>query len=155
MATIVSAPAYASTMSVPPPLERDQLDGVILYCGAYDVGLVNLEGAFGTFLETVLWSYTGTKAFQNDPAVATISVVHHVTSAFPPAFISSGNADPLTPQSRALANVLTRLGVQVDTLFFEDSYQPPLPHEYQFNLDTEAGQLALARSVVFLSKRSP
>jgi hypothetical protein len=40
-------------------------------------------------------------------------------------------------------------------LFFEDSYRSPLPHQYRFNLDTEARQLALARSVMFLSKRSP
>jgi acetyl esterase len=39
----------------------------------------------------------------------------------------------------------------VDALFFPQDYAPPLPHEYQFDLDTEAGRLALERSVGFLS----
>jgi hypothetical protein len=34
--------------------------------------------------------------------------------------------------------------------FFPENHAPPLPHEYQFNLDTEAGKLALERSVTFL-----
>ncbi len=33
-------------------------------------------------------------------------------------------------------------------------YKPPLPHEYQFNLDTEAGRLALERTRAFLAERS-
>jgi len=53
------------------------------------------------------------------------------------------NADPLAPQSRMLAEVVTQHGVPVDTLFFPDDYAPPLAHEYQFDLDTEAGQTAL------------
>jgi hypothetical protein len=36
---------------------------------------------------------------------------------------------------------------------FPDGYKPVLPHEYQFNLDTDAGQLALERSIEFLSAR--
>ena len=48
-------------------------------------------------------------------------------------------------------DALTKLGVRVDALFFPADYEPALPHEYQFNLDTEAGRLALDRSVAFLN----
>ncbi|MGH7493962.1 MAG: hypothetical protein ACREOO_16405 [bacterium] len=68
-------------------------------------------------------------------------------------FISAGNADPLLPQSRAFAETAASLGVHVDSLFFPHDYTPALPHEYQFNLDVDAGQLALERSVKFLSVR--
>jgi acetyl esterase/lipase len=61
-------------------------------------------------------------------------------AAFPPMFISAGNADPLVPQSRAMAAGAAQAGVSVDSLFFPPDYVPPLPHEYQFNLDTEAGR---------------
>jgi acetyl esterase len=77
-------------------------------------------------------------------------VANYVTGAFPPAFVSAGNADPLLSQSLEMAKVLKAAGVRVDTLFFPDDHEPPLPHEYQFNLDTEAGQLALERSLAFL-----
>jgi acetyl esterase/lipase len=153
VANAISAPSYATAVGIAPPLERSQLAGVLLYCGAYDVSQVNLEGAFGAFLSTVLWSYSGTKAFMHDPRMATVSVIDYVTADFPPMFISSGNTDPLTPQSRAFAAAVAGLGVPVDSLFFPRDYAPALPHEYQFNLDTEAGQLALERSVAFLSVR--
>jgi acetyl esterase len=40
--------------------------------------------------------------------------------------------------------------VKVDTLFFSDDYAPPLPHEYQFNLDTRVGREALNRMLAFI-----
>jgi acetyl esterase/lipase len=76
-----------------------------------------------------------------------------MTADFQPMFISAGNADPLLPQSRAFAEAVSGLGVHVDSLFFPHDYSPALPHEYQFNLDMEAGQLALERSVQFLAGR--
>ena len=77
-------------------------------------------------------------------------MVRHVTPAFPPAFISAGNADPLEPHSHAMAAALQKQGVRVDALFFPKDHALPLPHEYQFNLDSEAGRKAMERSVAFL-----
>lgn len=153
LANIISVPSYASAVGIVPSIERAQLSGVILYCGAYDIEMIDMKGAFAGFLKTVLWSYTGTKDFMSDPRVAEASVIHYVTSDFPRTFISGGNADPLTPQSRAFAEAIARLGVHVDSLFFPTDYEPALPHEYQFNLDTDAGMTALERSTRFLSFR--
>jgi hypothetical protein len=36
---------------------------------------------------------------------------------------------------------------------FPASHQPPLDHEYQFDLDTDAGQLFLDRLLTFLRQR--
>jgi acetyl esterase/lipase len=154
IANIIGSPAYATTMSIASPLDRAQLDGVILYCGPYDLGRLTFDGPWGIFPKALLWSYTGKKKFMDDPAIAAMSVIHHVTADFPPTFISCGNEDVLTPQSHAFADALFRLGVDVDSLFFEEDHSPPLGHEYQFNLDIEEGQLALARSVTFLKVRS-
>ena len=74
-----------------------------------------------------------------------------VTAEFPPAFISAGNGDPLLPHSRALAEALGRRGVEVDALFFPEP-QARVPHEYQFNLDTDAGREALERAVKFVAR---
>lgn len=79
-----------------------------------------------------------------------MSILPHVTPAFPATFISAGNADPLAPQSKAMAKALATQGVTVTELFYPPDYQPPLGHEYQFNLDTEAGRQTLDRSVVWL-----
>ncbi len=77
-----------------------------------------------------------------------------MTSAYPAVFITGGNDDPLTVQSRALADTLSRLGVKVDALFFPDTYLPKLAHEYQFVLDNAAGKQALDRIVGFASTQT-
>jgi acetyl esterase len=154
MANIISVQDYAKLVGVAEPIARSQLAGVLLYCGPYDIVHVNLEGAFGGFIRTLLWSYSGTKEFLTDPTFKTMSVMSYVSPAFPPTFISGGNGDALTHQSLAFAETLRRASVPVDSLFFEDDYSPPQPHEYQFNLDGEAGRLALERSLAFLSAYS-
>lgn len=40
----------------------------------------------------------------------------------------------------------------VETLFFPKDNQPALGHEYQFNIDQEAGRQALARSAAFVRR---
>ncbi len=154
IATLVTSPDYAALMGIDPALRPEQLRGLALFCGAYDLEAVSLRGVFGWFVRTVLWAYFGDRDIKNHPAARTFSVAQHVTSEFPPAFITAGNADPLLPQSLAFAARLAELGVPVDTLFFPADYQPRLPHEYQFNLDTDAGRQALERLVAFLHARS-
>jgi hypothetical protein len=63
----------------------------------------------------------------------------------------AGNSDPLLPHSLALADAAAKIGVKVDSLFFSKDYVPPLQHEYEFDLDVEAGQLALQRSLSFVA----
>ncbi|HMO61610.1 MAG TPA: alpha/beta hydrolase [Ferruginibacter sp.] len=152
VAAALADSSYATLIGVQPAIERRQLQGLLLYCGPYSIDGVNLEGAFGNFLRTVLWSYSGSKDFSKNTEFTTASVISYVNENFPAAFISVGNGDPLATQSYALAEKLGRLGVYTDTLFFAADYLPALPHEYQFNLDTDAGQLALSRSIQFLNR---
>lgn len=148
LANAISVPSYAKALGISPSITRSQLRGVILHCGVYDLGLEKFDGLFGHFMRTAMWSYSGRK---HPAPMPEFSVTGFVAADFPPAFISAGNADPLLPHSRALAEALMKKGARVDTLFFPDDYKPPLPHEYQFNLDTDAGREALERSVKFLS----
>ena len=53
-----------------------------------------------------------------------------------------------------MADALKAQGVILDELYFPPDYEPKLPHEYQFNLDTEAGQTAMTHMVAFLRNRS-
>ncbi len=118
-------PAYARNIGVSPGLPREALRGVVLFCGPYDPALLNFDSAFGHFMRTVLWSYLGTRD-PGDPRLAAMDLTPHVTAAFPPAFISVGNADPLAPQSYAFADALRAKGVAVDALFFPADHRPAL-----------------------------
>ena len=154
LTTIISSPEYASRHGFAPPIPRTHLKGAILHCGLHDPNAIDPTSAFGGFLKAVTWSYFGVADIRRDPRADEMSTVQNVTSGFPPLFISAGNADPLAPQSVELAAIAKAKGVVVDALFFSADYAPALQHEYQFNLDTEAGKLALERMEAFLKRRS-
>lgn len=154
VAAMVSDPGYAAAVGIAVPLDRSALCAVVLHCGGYDLDRAHRAGWRGWFLRTVLWSYTGTRAFADDPGTALASVLHHVTADFPPAFLSSGNADPLLPHSEDLAARLVGLGVEVEALFFPADRAPALGHEYQFGLDDPGGVAALDRSVEFVRRHT-
>ncbi|MGH7682073.1 MAG: alpha/beta hydrolase [Candidatus Eiseniibacteriota bacterium] len=155
VAVLVGDPSYAKRLGITPAVRREQLAGMLLYCGAYDVSGARLDGPYGSFLKTMLWAYSGERSFQMDTRFETATVIRYVTPRFPPSFISAGNGDPLESQSRAMAARLVGLGVRVDSLFYPEDLDPALPHEYQFNLDSEAGRGALDRSVAFLATIAP
>lgn len=150
-AAIISDPVYAKAVGIEPAIEHTQLIGAILYCGVYDRRLIKFEGPFAGFLRTVGWSYFGTPDFLDLPSAAQFSVVENIPADYPPVFISAGNDDPLLPHSLSMADTLEKRGVAVDRLFFPKDYTPPLPHEYQFNLDIDAGKIAFERTLNFLA----
>jgi len=154
LALLLRDSSYAAGVGIRPELGGASLEGAILFCGPYDIRAVRLDGPFGGFLRTVLWAYSGTRRFATDTTFARVSIVHDVSASFPPTFLSVGNADPLAPQSRALAAALARVGVPLDTLFYPPDHPTALPHEYQFNLDNPEGREALARLVAFVRRRS-
>ena len=152
VANTISVPAYATALGIVPSISRAQLRGVILHCGIYDLALPSLHGPYGHFMDTATWAYSGRRDGLKAEHLSQFSVARLVTAEFPPAFISAGNGDPLLPHSRALVEALGRQGVQVDALLFPTDRKPALPHQYQFNLDTDAGREALERAVKFIAR---
>ncbi|MEP6482709.1 MAG: alpha/beta hydrolase, partial [Rhodoglobus sp.] len=154
LATLVTSPAYASTVGIVPTLTSEQLRGVILNCGIYDVsGIPDAPGLGGWGFRVSLWAYLGTKDWSNTPGGDAMSTLDDVTGDFPPTWISGGNADPLTKnQSKPMAARLTALGVPVTSVFYPDDTTPALPHEYQFHLDDANAQSALASTLEWLGK---
>lgn len=157
VAALTTNPAYARRLGIAPAVkDASELRGVVLDCGVYN--LVPYahrddsapEGVLGFAVSQLVWAYAGT----TDPesaVFAQMSVIDHVTKAFPAAFITGGNDDPLTAsQSRPFAAKLASEGVAVDALFYPADHDPPLPHEYQFDLGTADGQQALKRTIAFL-----
>ena len=152
-AAVLANPDYARLVGVAPDAGPARIVGALLHCGVYDiVGMGRDGGVMGWFVGSAGWAYSGKRDWRGDAQFQTMSLAPHLTAAFPPAFVSVGNADPLGPQSVALADNLRKAGVPVETLFFPKDHQPPLGHEYQFDLDTAAGRLALQRSKAWLRR---
>ncbi len=146
MALLVSSPAYAERVGVQPAIAPTQLVGVLIYCGPYSMN--SMPDSW--FSRTVRWAYSGQRHPAPDALGATLDLAASLTAAYPPVFISVGNADPLAPQSRAFAAALGQHGVRVERLFYPADYRPPLPHEYQFDLGLSEAQQALRLSQQFL-----
>lgn len=151
-AVAVTNPDYATQSGVPVVLTPEQLKGVILFSGPYDLAGIDVNDAqWGFFLKTVIWAYTGHKDAQSSPDAAFYSVTPWVTSAYPPAYISTGPADPLLPQSEKLVQTLDAQGVDVSTRFFPaETTSDDIGHEYQMNLDTDEARAGLVGMVTFL-----
>ena len=150
VALIITDPSYANAIGIAPQLKPQQLVAMLLVSGVYDPFATDRNGVRAWFYETMMWAYSGVKSLAMDERFKLMSVPAHVTAAFPPSYISSGNADPLAPQAVVLAQTLAGLGVRTEALFFPAERDPPLPHEYQFNLDAAAGRESLERMLGFL-----
>lgn len=147
LATLTVQPSYAQRVGIPPALTKNQLAGLLLYCGIYRMEPKDIDNHV---LATEFWSYSGTRDFLNDTRFATAWVMDRLSGDFPPAFISVGSEDDLRPQSIALADALEKSGARVERLIFPTQTRPPLYHEYQFDLDRLEAQQALAQSADFL-----
>jgi acetyl esterase len=73
-ANVITNPSYAELTKVKPGLQPNQLKGLLLYCGIYEIDNLNVEGAFASFLQTVMWAYFDKKDISNDPYAQTASV---------------------------------------------------------------------------------
>lgn len=152
LAAMITNPAYADQVGIEPTLDAQQLRGVILNCGVYDVSEIpNAPGIEGWGFRMALWAYLGTKDWANTPGGEEMSTIDDLTADFPTTWISGGNADPLTDaQSKPFAAELKELGVDVTELFFAADTVPALAHEYQFHLDLESAQVALQSTIDWL-----
>jgi acetyl esterase len=155
LGALVTNPGYAQAVGISPAITTTQLRGLVLACGPYDLALAHQARtpAARHIIKAILWAYSGTRHFFDDPVFATSSVTRNLTPVFPPTLITVGNSDPLRAHSALLADTLRGQGVEVETVFWPDDHQPPLGHEYQFDLDTEPGQHFLDRMLTFLRQR--
>lgn len=147
----ISDPSYAKLIGITPAISRNQLKAAVLYCGAYDPALEKFKGLAGQAAHAMLWSYMGERNYLKDKKLEGIRLTQYVTNRFPPTFISTGNGDPLLPQSRAFAKALKDHSVNIDELFFPDDHAPPVPHEYQFIFNSPAAQLSFQRLKIFFA----
>ncbi|MGW9629529.1 alpha/beta hydrolase [Agromyces sp. NPDC055520] len=152
LAALTTNPDYAELLGVDPALDADQLVGVVLNCGVYDLqAMSELTGIGSWGLKIALWAYTGEQDWSQRSSGTTMSTIDFVTADFPATYISGGNGDALTwIQSLPMNDRLNEVGVDVTSLFWPADHEPALPHEYQFKLDSDEAQAALVETLEFL-----
>jgi acetyl esterase/lipase len=156
-ALIATSPAYQSAIAMTSTVKPDQLRGVILCCGPFDLDLLDTTSQLRDLVRAMAWSYTGQRDYRDNRLfLATSGLPRHVTPAFPPAFVTVGNADPLQAHSVAMTTAFASSGVDFETLFYPDDPTDgvALGHEYQFELDLPEAQVALRRIVDFARRHT-
>jgi acetyl esterase/lipase len=148
LAAVQTSPALAASMGLAAAVPPGALRGVVLFCGLYDMSTV--AGTGFPALRTYLWAYTGTRDWTSYPAIGQLSATRYITSRYPPAFLSAGDADPFGSQATELAAVLKRQQVPATTLFWTGTGDH-LGHEYQFNFGLPQARTAFQRTLAFLA----
>lgn len=148
LAAVQTDAALASSMGLTASVPSGALRGVVLFCGIYDMD--TLSGSGFPALRTFLWAYTGARDWTSYPAVDQLSTVQHITSRYPPTFLSVGDADPFRFQAAELASVLKRNAVPLTTVFWNGTGDD-LGHEYQFKFNLPEARTAFQRTLGFLA----
>ena len=143
---------YAENMGMEQIVPIETLKAVVLFCGPFDVESINKtdNAVLDFFLGHTAWAYFGTKNW-TEGFSDQVAITNHITSHFPPTFISDGNTNSFEDHGRALAAALADKGVPVE-VFFIPANEEVTMHEYQFIMNTPAGQESFMRTVGFMKK---
>ena len=158
-AALISNPDFARQSAIKPLIQREQIKGLILHCGIYDLNAFIHKAPdevklieWGVF--NLVQAYTGNKK-DDAEFLKTISPIQYLTASYPPVLISGGNKDFLTQtQSVPFVNALHRQKIPVTEVFYPESKEF-LVHEYQFMMSKKASQLTFQQTIQFIQKYSP
>ena len=150
-ALVQTSAVYAALCGIEATPEAKGIKSLLLYCGPYDAARMGeAEGLLGFFLQRSSWAYFGTRNWQREYG-GQISVAEHVTPEFPPAFITDSNTMSFRMHAEELAAALQSKNVPAET-YFMSVEEEKTTHEYQFLMDTPAGEECFARTLAFLQK---
>ncbi|PFJ15769.1 acetylesterase [Bacillus cereus] len=152
---IQTSAEYAKLTKIDAIVDASTIKGTLLFCGPYSMpALAKIESTkeIQDFMRTAGWAYMGEKNWEGLPETKIASILNHVTKDYPPTFITDGNTASFEDQGKALASALQSKGVTVDSLFFDKSISGELGHEFQFKMNTSAGQDTFNKVLEFLSK---
>ncbi len=146
-------PELAGSMQIKPVVPREDLHGVILYCGPYDLRGLHDSGTWlgQFFVRQMGWSYFGVRNWRDISQAAQASTPGNVTAAYPPTFITDGNVASFEPDAKKLELALKEKGVYVDSLYYPIEHGK-LGHEYQFDYSLPESMEAYRRTLAFLKK---
>jgi acetyl esterase/lipase len=147
-ACICTNDGLAEKLSIETPVSRDQIKGIVLFCGLYDLATTSELRFPG--IKSNLEMFLGVDNIDDYDKLNDYSVTSNITSMFPATFISAGEADFLYPETASLTHKLKEKGVVCKSLLFGSSVRDAY-HDYQLNLDSPPAKKALRQTIDFLN----
>ena len=144
-------PVFQARIGGTPAIAKEQLKGVILHCGYYNIDTLRATG-FPMIADSV-WMMTGEKHYEGTEAAVSMNTVAWVTADYPPVFIDCGDKDSFLSQAKEMIAALEANGVAV-TSYLPTTTGFPLLHEFQVRLNMAEGQAALEKLAGFLGEKS-
>ncbi len=145
---------YAELVGIKGIVPVESIDGVLLFCGPYDVTKFADVGdnyLLSFFLKRIGWAYIGSKDWINSDSVKAASVINYVSSNYPPTLITDGNTGSFEEQGMDLAKKLEDKGVFVKSIFYPKE-EVELGHEYQFIMNTPQAKNTFNQLIKFLDQ---
>jgi acetyl esterase len=143
---LVSNPAYAAEFGIKPVLDASSVKGLVLFSPPLQAT------GFGWRMNTMLWSYLGTKDLEKSRQARLVDILAHVTPRYPPTYITDGNQPgTFSDHAKAMARVLREH--QVAHVF--NYYVPSgalLDHTYTGRLDTKHGRDNFEKAIAFIKQ---
>lgn len=143
-------PDFQARIGGTPAIAPDQLSGVILHCGYYNIDTLRATG-FPLIADSV-WMMTGEKHYEGTEAAKSMNTIAWITPDYPDTFIDCGDKDSFLSQAQEMIAALEGQGVEVVS-FLPATTKFPLMHEFQVRLDMAQAQEALARLAGFLGEK--
>ncbi|MFZ5353678.1 MAG: alpha/beta hydrolase [Bacillota bacterium] len=145
-AVLCTNEGYAGELELEEPAVRN-IDGVLLFSGVYDLKTGSRSGfpSIKSDIEMLL----GTINILDSAYADKLSVLNGINEDFPPAFISSGEADWLHGESAELTKLINKMGIYHKSLLFDKSEKRAM-HDYQFRLELDISKQCLEEAVEFL-----
>jgi len=126
--------------------------GVILCSGPFALPAVLTVKNYKLKYFTTLWgrAYFGKLKWHTSKEAKQVTIVNHVTSDYPPTYITDGNVGSFEKQGRRLGEALRTVNVHVKELYFDINEQT-VNHDYLFNLIDPISQFAFQDIIDFMN----
>jgi acetyl esterase/lipase len=149
MAALITNEDFANQMDLQPAIIPEQLKGVVLINGIYNMQTLRDTGFPN--IEQYLWAYTRVRDFEMYHRVDELSTIEQVTADYPPVFITAGDIDPLASQTLEMIDVLANNDVDVTSVLFTGT-NANLDHDFIINLDQPASQETFEKLIEFIDQ---
>ncbi len=144
-------PAFQARIGGTPAIAKEQLKGVILHCGYYNIDTLRATG-FPMIADSV-WMMTGEKHYEGTEAANSMNTVAWVTPEYPPVFIDCGDKDSFLSQAEEMIDALAAQRVDV-TSYLPTTTGFPLLHEFQLRLNLPEAVEGMEKLAGFLGRES-
>jgi acetyl esterase/lipase len=133
-------------------IPRTSLKGLLLFYGVYDLSMEYVEKTEFADLPLLVESFLGKDPEEYKKRAGVVSTINHVTSDYPPVFISSGEKDALHQGAIALVQKLTENKIPYEALFFSKDKYPDAEHAFLNFYKKGCAQEAMRKAKEFMKR---